>query len=110
MSTNYYWHQSNGWAPLHIGKKSSGWTFSFRGHPELGIKSYTDWKYELKGPGVLKDEYGGTVAIETFLAMVDEAGKEPENKNHAELYGDMPGWPACYLDPDGYSFYDGEFC
>jgi hypothetical protein len=129
MGTNYYHikdkcpHCGRHDEPLHIGKSSGGWTFSFHGTEQ--IRSYKDWLSQLS-IGTIQDEYGDEISLEEFKKFVESKRGEPWN--HArdvgvpgsaysvamkEKYGD-----SCesrrpdgmeWLDDEGNSFSYGEF-
>jgi hypothetical protein len=85
----------------HIGKSSAGWTFSF--HATDTEKSWADWRKRLEAGGVIRDEYGDTVALAKFAAMVDRKRQSP--RHHAREYPQY----GSYTDPEGHSFSPGEF-
>ena len=109
MGTNYYWrenpcttcrHSAN---TIHIGKSSHGWVFSF--HAIFDAKSWQDWQILLSsGTGGIFDEYGKEIQFCHFKDMVE--GKQNNKKNliHAAKYPD-----SGFIDPEGYSFSEGEF-
>lgn len=115
MSTNYYLPQDCS-APcehcstdeLHIGKKSTGWTFSFRGHPSLGIRSRKDWEQQVSKAGSVRDEYGRTLTPAEFWDVVDSTRASRSNKMPPlSRVGNDQG---NYADPEGWDFADYEFC
>jgi hypothetical protein len=84
VSTNYYafgpikGHEEDG--SLHIGKKSGGWRFLFRAHPENGLTSVSEWIVYLSHPGVrIESEYGADISLwemlRTMLTDRDDDGK-----------------------------------
>lgn len=97
MGTNYYANTVDG-QNLHIGKRSGGWRFLFRGHKTqtLNIASWEDWKVLLRS-GFASVEY---MDAEEFIRMVEEW--EPN--------GRVSWLPGSWTDPEGFQFYGGEFC
>ena len=90
MGTNYYLvynekeaatcpccgHETIKSKELHIGKSSSGWTFSLHVYPDVDIRNWNDIQLEClhaigKG-GWIKDEYGTAVEWEMFVNIVTE--------------------------------------
>lgn len=57
---------------IHIGKRSMGWKFSFRGHPMLNITTLEDWKAVLDNAEKVFDEYNGELSAEEFWDGVQE--------------------------------------
>ena len=105
---------------VHIGKKSYGWAFSFRGYREHPTKltSWREWKEYLRYKEIV-DEYGDTVDYQWFCGLVEAAGapghtrQEDEHQNlvHNEE-GRKKGWfnsEYDWDDEDGYSFSGREF-
>ncbi len=98
---------------LHIGKSSVGWTFTFQGFKNnydglpFGIErilSYKGWLKLLRKKGVyIKNEYGKRVSLSKFISMV--FCKKGEKNNHAKQFPDR-NW----LDEEGNSFSEGDFC
>ncbi len=121
MGTNYYWHKkvpvegattcptcghcpSIPMDPVHIGKSSVGWTFSF--HATDDIRSWKAWREELQTPGIIKDEYGDLCTFEEFVEMIDAKAARPNALKHAQDTGFSRG---DYLDEEGHSFSPGYF-
>ena len=129
MGTNYYLNrhctapcEHCNIEPLHIGKHSAGWEFGFRGHPELGIENFTDWRREidktrdivqsLKSRGdsetedlaVITDEYGWIIEPEKFIELVENSRKPRGSQNTRPRKRDH-----CRRDNEGWDFYDDEF-
>jgi hypothetical protein len=100
MGTNYYWkpgkeHRLAAAAPLHIGKASGGWEFSFQAYEvkgaentrvtigealsivmdtrpfALSIRSWKDWQALLAQGGTVEDEYDSEVSLADFVKMVE---------------------------------------
>jgi len=115
MGTNYYvkWDVCRvcGHAPssLHIGKHAAG-EFIFHGYRNFNIgatltvnlDSFIKWKLFLNYPKVkIEDEYGVEITLPDFITLV-ESGTIPDRRTIIR--------PTEWYDPDGYEFYDGEFC
>lgn len=119
MGTNYYWHREKKdacphcghtpgpYAPIHIGKSSAGWTFSF--HATGGLRSWKRWRRFLETEkGEIRDEYGKHVPLEIFIKLVVEKQGVLDNKRHAEESRRWSDYNS-YLDEDGFSFSEGDF-
>jgi hypothetical protein len=128
MGTNYYLHRNvcdhckRGDPPLHIGKSSAGWTFSFRGYrsewdaESIGRKIVceTDWRVFLeesvKAGCVVRDEYGRDVSLSELWSWVNTKRAEPHNhttycmKHHHDYAAEK-----CWLDGNGNSFSEADF-
>lgn len=109
MGTNYYyWHEKppcdachREFEPIHIGKSSSGWTFSFHGTET--IRSEDDWRRLTAIIGSwIEDEYSGVIPPHDFWQMVEN--KRVSTRNHAHEYP-LGNW----LDSKGNSFSGGNF-
>ena len=99
MGTNYY-AKMNG-EEIHIGKSSSGWTFTF--HTIKSIKSYKQWVTFLENKGVeIYNEYDEKVSLKHFMEMVER--EKNQKNNHAKQSFD-----ESYLDPEGHSMTPREF-
>lgn len=102
MGTNYYFRHNcceycERYDELHIGKSSLGWTFSFRGHKELGINSWKDWQEFIENnEGDIFDEYGSPASLESLRNLVEV---KRDGRNHSVEYPD-----GHYLDLEGHSF------
>jgi len=124
---------------VHICKTSGGWTPSLRGYRDADygwsnnadweykdIRSWRDWKWyllkEVKKGGIIFDEYDDSVSLKDFFKTIREwqEGKMKDGtpkSNHARsaLEGSFSDGvldshaKACWIDPEGYSFHDGEF-
>lgn len=86
---------------VHLGKNSYGWTFALQAN---GFRYYKDWeemKEWLKGKKI-KDEYGKTVSLRSFIAMVESKKdiEAPEDVNYPADMGIKVG---------SYTFHDCEF-
>lgn len=76
MGTNYYWVENececcNRKELFHIGKRSYGWAFTFKGYNNL--KSWNEYKEFLKNKKIL-DEYDDEVSFESFVLMIETYG------------------------------------
>ncbi len=108
MGTNYYHRTSicrscGRCDERHIGKSSGGWTFSFRGYPEDGIKSWQDWLLILKAGGKIYNEYGDQISIRDFIKLVKSKSKNKLNHSKECPEGN-------WLDRELNSFSSSEFC
>ena len=93
MGTNYYL-KAPGDVLLHIGKSSSGWCFSLRVYPVLGIKTLNDWKFIFCDPyALIEDEYGRFLTPSEMLNVINNRSWAPAldlyayavyTKNHTE--------------------------
>lgn len=95
---------------VHIGKSSVGWTFSFHGTDHF--RSWNDWKAELKRSTTrIVDEYGQRHTFEEFEKLIE--GKRDQPNNHAAQVASgkiNDKYGAHWLDEEGHSFSEGEFC
>lgn len=129
MGTNFYHRTRSGFLGLfgceeekHIGKRSGGWQFSFRGYVErrdVGmsktavIGSWQDWKRLLKR-GRIYDEYGKRWSYADFVAMVEKSSGGQSHYDytiemgHQYMYNDFHG--ENWKDAEGWSFSTTEFC
>ena len=99
-----------GYSPIHIGKSSLGWTFTFQATEQY--KSYKELLtfYENNKRLIeIHDEYDKKIEIEEFKELVARKRKEPNNhclymrkEYPGEDYGD-------YLDEEGNSFSKSDF-
>lgn len=70
----------------HIGKSSSGWQFLFRGYPEVGPVSFSEWLSELKEEGKeIRDEYGKHISLGEFINLVEYKKDDLKNINGARI-------------------------
>ncbi|MBQ6358600.1 MAG: hypothetical protein IJI97_06610 [Clostridia bacterium] len=83
MGTNYYAfgpHKGKkaDRVGLHIGKKSAGWKFLFRAHPNLQLTSLEQWVGYLSRPDVeVSDEYGAEIDLtEMVTTMTEKEGPD----------------------------------
>lgn len=110
MGTNYYVktetcsHCGHKPEPLHIGKMSAGWEFSF--HATETIRSFADWREYLKDK-VIENEYGCEVPYDQFVKMVEDSKGQMNHTAYCRKH--HPDYKDCFLDPEGWSMTDGEF-
>jgi hypothetical protein len=120
MSTNFTLHIQacpacrRSEARFHIGKRSGGWKFLWRGyrnpsdapffHPML---TREDWEKIILDPlNQVFDEYGEIWSPAKFIAMAKEWDMTTNNiARKAEEHT-----PCHWTDNAGCEFYDGEFC
>lgn len=124
MGTNYYWARNNcnhcqRHDRVHIGKKSFGWMFSFRGHTDIvpNIRSWAEWKRELEhtdDPAPIINEYGERLTFAEFAEIVE--GSRTEKQNHFDYcMREYPEWSKNaadgreWKDAEGFSFSAWEF-
>jgi len=84
MGTNYYVEEESKTCPtcghveggdeIHIGKSSAGWCFSLHHIPDLELVTLDSWSQFLKDKQI-KDEYGGLVDHNDFMAIVLDRGR-----------------------------------
>jgi hypothetical protein len=125
MGTNYYVAKNlceccNRYdEEYHIGKASSGWSFSFQGYRAERLVSWQAWKEFLKDK-VIMDEYGERKDYNWFVQYI-ESEKAPgytrpdghKNWQHNEKGRTVkiPWFDPEYDwdDPEGYAFCSREF-
>lgn len=127
MGTNFYARQTpcpscSRADEIHIGKRSGGWSFGFRGYrhtPDDGlispfgvpVLSRAEWLRALDGyDGRVFDEYGSEVAdpLEWLKSL------QPPDPRQRRWEDDHMGpyWrpdERTWRDPEGFRFFDGEF-
>ncbi len=106
MGTNFYAHTNActccGRSDIvHLGKRSAGWTFSFRASNT--VRNFDDWCSLVRSASRIEDEYGSEVPAEE---MIEEAATWGVGigKRHADSYHD-----GNWIDARGHSFSDHEF-
>lgn len=127
MGTNFYLRerpcQSCGRSDdIHVGKRSAGWSFGFRGYrhdPDdsvfsaLGesVLSRADWRKFIARDGWrLLDEYGRQV--DDPLAWLNELqAPDPQQRRWEDGHMGLYWRPSerDWRDEEGFRFYDGEF-
>lgn len=86
MGTNYYLREKcckecGRYNELHIGKSSAGWAFSLRVYPDLGIKSFEDWKAKWNNPeNHIFNEYERSVTVEEMESCILD--RAPSVRHH----------------------------
>lgn len=114
MGTNYYTntkgceHCGHIPQPIHLGKSSHGWTFSFQYNGGKYYKNVKEMKAWLANK-TIEDEYGNMVSYMDFWKMIDD--KQNEKMSHAlYMQGHAEYNRSTDFVIDGYSFSDCEFC
>ncbi|OHU47333.1 hypothetical protein BKG82_27155 [Mycobacteroides chelonae] len=112
MGTNYYAIDARAVLPavgdpgLHIGKKSAGWNFLFRSHPDLDLTSVAKWRAYVAKPGhQVMNEYGEVVDVAEFFAMATSR----EGRAHTETRWDAGRFHRDHDAADA-AFLSVEFC
>ncbi|MEM2159408.1 MAG: hypothetical protein QXN55_00450 [Candidatus Nitrosotenuis sp.] len=130
---NYYLRTNiceccNRYDEYHIGKKSFGWEFMFRGYlscDAFEIRSWDEWRMHiLRSGGQIFDEEHRTISYYDFIDMVEKSKEKyrpwmPDGQPAAEERIPQSHYEYClkhnlittadWLDKDGWSFYAGEF-
>jgi hypothetical protein len=129
MGTNYYWHPpacehcGRSDDALHVCKSHISFHGVFDwdddGKPVPVIVSWEQWKHHLRTTeGRIVDEYGHEYDVEAFITRVESTSPEARRWQydwvieHVSTSRDRPLAVApggTWLDPDGFSFYGGEF-
>lgn len=122
MSTNFYLHLNacthcnTSTAVMHIGKRSAGWTFLWRGHKDAGVLSMKDWQEQFKNTShVIKDEYGLVFSVSEFMSMIESINYNSShflaedffNYQYKNCFGPTN---AIRVDDEGAEFCDSTFC
>lgn len=106
MSTNFYLGTEEKTEQYHLGKRSGGWSFLFRGRRDKKIVDFKSWflaakKLERKGYRLYNDNSDMAAdmkdLLKVILSLVDK-------KPHTEIDSE-----ASWQDDAGHCFYDGEF-
>jgi hypothetical protein len=123
MGTNFYLRQPEcsgcgRYDEYHIGKRSAGWSFGFRGyrdveddHPLGVVTSRAQWVQAVGRLGwTVFDEYRRQVPDPVaFLCDLEAPSLDQQQweRGHMGSYY----WPTDrdWRDPEGFRFYDGEF-
>lgn len=92
---------------VHLGKSSTGWTFSFRGYPAGGpgfgqVTDYQEW-LDLARRGKIVDEHGEEKKLPTLLAMIDSKRGGKNELIGSDVIDD-------FIDEYGHRFTNTEFC
>lgn len=133
MSTNYYWHTDPCGScgrtdePLHIYQTPSGFEGHFRWNPDTGeydpwLVSWADWKAWLLAAdgGRIIDEYGREHTVAEFVEFIESVPMDRRRRQYDYVTtryrpgmlgsrGVGIGKGLDWLDPDGFTFYGGEF-
>lgn len=108
MGTNYYAKNKTcpmcgqSTNPIHIGKSSGGWQFSFQYNGGKFYTNITEMKIWLADKEIW-NEYGEKIPHSDFWELV-ESKQTHNNMNHAERFPTKNNFVI-----DGYSFTDGHF-
>lgn len=115
MGTNYYAHLDvcshcqRASEVIHIGKQSSGWAFNFHGTDS--IRSWEDWKIDLRKPTTkILDEYGQVISYEDFKEVVSSQKNSGTNHYYYCMEKHPEATRNMWLDPEDFCFSEGEFC
>lgn len=117
MGTNYYAVRNKPTTqdPIHIGKSSAGWLFSFQSQnarwekPPVVWNTYDQVKTWLKKHTVdtkefvILDEYDKIISFDDFVEMVDTLQNDEWCKGNEHNFDYS-------RNVDGYRFTDEEFC
>ena len=117
MGTNYYAvkNKPSIETPIHIGKSSYGWLFSFQTQHDswrevpvvwTTYDEVVDWlnkHVEEKKEYVIINEYDEIISFNDFLDMIEANYHDENNLNNPDNF------QYCRKDPNGYRFCDGEF-
>lgn len=92
----------------HLGKSSAGWSFSFKGDRDEGVKDFASWQARVEK--LLADGYKLTDEGDSDIPLQDLLGSIMRKKSFGSQYtepydGDRRDW----VDPDGNDFTDCEF-
>lgn len=116
MGTNYYAVRNRPTVqdPIHIGKSSAGWLFSFQAQndrwsePPVIWNTYEQvkaWLYKhtvLDKDFVIMNEYDEIVSFEDFIGLVDSKQTDEHNRSNPDNF-------SYSRNVDGYRFSDGDF-
>ena len=125
MSTNYYFKKGKTKCECcnsitdkeyHIGKKSPDWEFSFQGHPDLDIHSFSDYNLFFTENNIeICNEYNEQILWKDLRSIILQSkllNNTINNKNQTiEVRKNYPNYTSkeYFLDEDGYSFTYIEF-
>lgn len=119
MSTNYYVKLSPCPCPcehcaapkrMHIGKRSIGWHFHFRGYKD-GPQSWVEWQEYLKDKEII-DEYDDPIPLKKFVRLVESTRREGASNQYElvkKYYPELIEPHGYFRDRDGWSFNMTEF-
>jgi hypothetical protein len=123
MGTNYYWRDSpcghcNRFEEIHVGKRSAGWSFGFRGYRSespvgFAVASRSHWRQVFANrPGVLVNEYGEQEQ-EPVIWLANLEPPSSAQRVWEESYDARGPWSHPdereWRDTEGFRFYDGDF-
>ncbi len=102
MSTNFYMSKDGNEETLHLGKRSCGWSFLFKGDHSCGVTDLRSWYRRAKaaedrGFKLINDNNSDERTLKDLLITIKSLVKY---KSHE----------TGYFDKAGNSFYDGNFC
>lgn len=86
MGTNYFccrnFKKKIPKSAIHIGKKSYGWSFSFRAHEACGLVTSSAWlNFLYTNPQLtIVDEYNNPISYGQFKDLVNSSLLEPNNQ------------------------------
>lgn len=125
MGTNFYLvenacsHCGRSDEKRHIGKRSGGWKFTWRGYTRVPpfLTTYREWAARIGDPlNHVVDEYGHRYAGHEFLAMVQAWDADPKNTQdhvtymldpkNVDLFASHVNY---WQDGDGHAFIGEEF-
>lgn len=126
MGTNYYarprcaWDDNSaterppvGQTPaIHLGKRSAGWEFLFRAHPDLGLTTVEALRRFLDHPWVIIEaEHGVEYSVDEFLQMATTRSTDFKDPISIGRWSRALGRASrTHRDAEGYPFADYEFC
>lgn len=126
MSTNYY-HRTNicsccdRYDETHIGKNTSGFEAVIDwdtddGRPVMVVSTWQEWKERLLAGGEVYDEYGTRIPTDEFIAERESLSMDARRRQYDWMAANRPSeisWVPerdhTWLDPEGFTFYGGEF-
>ena len=122
---------SYGWTPSMRGYRDGDRSWMKPSYPDyLDIRSWRDWKWFLlkethpEVGGLIFNEYDEPISLRAFFKMINDWQNKDgyghganKKKNHAEeaIKGEFSDGYIdeharnCWIDPEGYSFHDGDF-
>jgi hypothetical protein len=113
MGTNYYarpkcaWDdnpagertETSAYPAIHLGKRSAGWEFLFRAHPELGVMTVGDLRRFLDHPWVvIESKTGEALSLAEFMLVATECGPAPAKHSDSEVHRDERGYPFAFYE------------
>lgn len=117
MGTNYYVVENrcrhcNRRDLVHIGKKSFGWRFFFRGYDDT--RTVEQWRSRIENADGIENEYGEPVDTPEFWAMVEASRSRRDHIEHCLASGYAESTRRNLQEgrewhDDGFSFSVSEF-